>query len=137
MSTKFQKAVDIVNALPKDGAIQTTNDEKLKFYSLYKQATAGNVDTERPGMFEFTAKAKWDAWHAIKDKPKDEAKAEYVDALKDILKKNGSGDAEKFIKQIDEAAKHLAKRIPPFISAETSAAYGHVEQLRYDFHVAK
>lgn len=41
------------------GPLTTSNDQKLKFYSLYKQATVGNVNTERPGMFSFVEKAKW------------------------------------------------------------------------------
>lgn len=44
---------------------KTVPDEaKLAVYSLFKQATVGDVNTERPGMFDFQGKAKWDAWKA-------------------------------------------------------------------------
>ena len=44
------------------------DDEMLKLYGLYKQATVGDVNTERPGTFsmDFAGKAKWDAWSANK-----------------------------------------------------------------------
>ena len=40
----------------------------LKLYGLYKQATVGDVNTDRPGTFsmDFAGKAKWDAWSANK-----------------------------------------------------------------------
>lgn len=39
-----------------------SNDEKLAVYSLYKQATVGDVQGDRPGMFSMEARAKYDAW---------------------------------------------------------------------------
>ena len=33
--------------------------QRLRFYGLYKQATQGDVQTERPGMFSPTDRAKW------------------------------------------------------------------------------
>ena len=41
------------------GPLQSSNDQKLKFYSLYKQATIGNVNTERPGFFSLVERKKW------------------------------------------------------------------------------
>ena len=41
-----------------------SNEEKLEFYGLFKQATVGDVNTDRPGMFDMKGKAKWDAWKA-------------------------------------------------------------------------
>ena len=48
----------------KDAVAALSNDEKLEFYGLFKQATVGDVNTERPGMFDMKGKAKWDAWKA-------------------------------------------------------------------------
>ncbi|MEP2346514.1 MAG: acyl-CoA-binding protein, partial [Algoriphagus sp.] len=39
-----------------------TNEELLKLYGLYKQATEGDNETERPGGFDFKAAAKYNAW---------------------------------------------------------------------------
>lgn len=60
MSTaQFEKAVSTVQNLPKDGPLKPTTSQQLQFYSLYKQATVGDVNTSRPGMFDLTGKAKW------------------------------------------------------------------------------
>ena len=42
-----------------------TNDELKEIYGLYKQATVGDINTERPGMLDFKGKAKWDSWKVI------------------------------------------------------------------------
>ncbi|KAM9323642.1 LOW QUALITY PROTEIN: acyl-CoA-binding protein-like [Pholidichthys leucotaenia] len=42
--------------------VKPTDEEMLLVYSLFKQATVGDVNTARPGMLDFTGKAKWDAW---------------------------------------------------------------------------
>ena len=67
--------------------------EQLKMYALAKQANVGDVNTSRPGMFDFTGKAKWDAWDKMKGKGKDEAMQEYVDEL--MRQKGVYGDAAK------------------------------------------
>ncbi|CAM9452735.1 unnamed protein product [Heterosigma akashiwo] len=58
-----------------------TNDHKLALYSLYKQATAGDITTKRPGMFDLAGKAKWDAWKALEGLDQEEAKAKYIEEL--------------------------------------------------------
>src|SRR5258707_1261880 len=39
-----------------------SNDELLDLYSLYKQASVGDVQGTRPGMLDFKGRAKYDAW---------------------------------------------------------------------------
>lgn len=56
-------------------------------YSLYKQATVGNVQGGRPGMWDMLGRAKWDAWAKHKDLDLYEAKWLYVDALLKVLSK--------------------------------------------------
>ncbi|KAG9048094.1 hypothetical protein FS837_000800 [Tulasnella sp. UAMH 9824] len=84
-NAKFEKAVKIVQELPKDGPVQPTQEDKLKFYAYYKQATIGNVNTPRPGMLDFVGKAKWDAWDAQKDVSKEDAQKKYVETLEASL----------------------------------------------------
>ena len=36
-----------------------TDAVKLKFYGLYKQATAGKCDVSKPGIFNLSGRAKW------------------------------------------------------------------------------
>uniref|UniRef100_A0AAQ6ITT4 ACB domain-containing protein n=1 Tax=Anabas testudineus TaxID=64144 RepID=A0AAQ6ITT4_ANATE len=43
----------------------------------------------RPGMFDFTGKAKWDAWEAKKGLSKNEAMATYVDLVEKLKAKYG------------------------------------------------
>jgi hypothetical protein len=43
-----------------------------------KQATVGDVNTEKPGMFDFKGKAKWDAWASVKGLAKADAAAQYI-----------------------------------------------------------
>ncbi|KAN0127003.1 hypothetical protein V8E52_000643 [Russula decolorans] len=87
IDVQFDRAVEIVQNLPKTGPIQTGYEEKLAMYSLYKQATAGNVATPRPGIWDMLGRAKWDAWAKHKDLDTYEAKWLYVDALLKVLRR--------------------------------------------------
>ncbi|KAI0796514.1 acyl CoA binding protein-domain-containing protein [Abortiporus biennis] len=87
IDAQFDRAVEIVQGLPKTGPIQTGYEEKLTMYSLYKQATVGNVDSPRPGMFDMLGRAKWDAWAKHKDLDPYAAKQLYVEALLKVLRK--------------------------------------------------
>ena len=63
-----------------------SNDTLLQLYSLYKQATDGDLSTDPPtNPFDFVAKAKYEAWSALKGKPRESAMQEYV-ALVNKLK---------------------------------------------------
>ncbi len=56
-----------------------SNDILLQLYSLYKQATEGDVNTEAPAnMFDFVNKAKHDAWSSLRGKSPDDAMQEYI-----------------------------------------------------------
>lgn len=70
-----------MHRLPKSGHIQTSYDDKLLLYSLFKQATEGSVKTSRPGMLDMIGRAKWDAWNKRKDLSEEDAKRLYVDSL--------------------------------------------------------
>ena len=56
----------------------------LKIYALFKQASAGDVTGERPGMTDFVARAKFDAWDALKGTSQDEAKQQYIDLIEEL-----------------------------------------------------
>ncbi len=74
MSTEFETAVSNSKSLTK----RPGNDELLKLYALYKQATEGDNNGERPGGFDFKAIAKHDAWANIKGQSKEEAEKAYI-----------------------------------------------------------
>lgn len=59
-----------------------SNDTKLLLYSLYKQATQGDVNIAPPeNMFDFVARAKYDAWASLKGKSMEQAMQEYIDLV--------------------------------------------------------
>ena len=60
-----------------------SNDLKLRFYGLYKQATAGECAGKRPGAFDVTKRAKYDAWSAVTKRglSRADARREYVELL--------------------------------------------------------
>jgi diazepam-binding inhibitor (GABA receptor modulating acyl-CoA-binding protein) len=72
LQTRFHAAAESVKTFKAGKSVP--NDDKLKVYGLFKQATIGDVNTDRPGGFlNFEANAKWDAWNALKGKSKDAA----------------------------------------------------------------
>ncbi len=62
----------------KDLKDRPSNDSLLQLYSFYKQATEGDAGGEAPAMFDFVAKAKYEAWSALKGKTKEEAMDSYI-----------------------------------------------------------
>ncbi|KAH8090706.1 acyl CoA binding protein-domain-containing protein [Filobasidium floriforme] len=70
---QFFRAVDIVQSLPKNGPIQSSYDDKLAIYSLFKQATEGDRPGGRPGLFDVLGRAKWDAWNKQRGSSKQDA----------------------------------------------------------------
>ncbi len=58
-----------------------SNETLLKLYAFYKQATAGDVEGERPGVFDFVGAAKYDAWTEVKGWSADDAKSAYVELV--------------------------------------------------------
>ncbi|GHA76571.1 acyl-CoA-binding protein [Pontibacter akesuensis] len=61
-----------------------SNDVLLKLYGLYKQASEGDVNTERPGGFDFKNIAKWDAWKNQQGKSQEQAREEYVQYVNEL-----------------------------------------------------
>ena len=76
--TDFQKAADYVKEKKPD----MSQEEALELYSLFKQATVGDVNIEAPGMFQMEAKAKFNAWTSKKGMSKSDAEAAYIALVK-------------------------------------------------------
>ncbi|XP_014779400.1 acyl-CoA-binding protein [Octopus bimaculoides] len=85
MSEEFTKAAEEVKGL----SITPSNDELLELYSLYKQATVGDINTEKPGILDMKAKAKWNAWNDRKGTSKEEAETLYIKKVKELKSKQG------------------------------------------------
>ncbi len=58
-----------------------SNDTLLQLYSFYKQATEGDANGGAPGMFDFVAKAKYDAWSSLRGKTKEAAMQDYINLV--------------------------------------------------------
>ena len=81
LKEQFEKAIADSKSLTE----KPSNDTLLQLYSLYKQATDGDINTEPPSNpFDFVAKAKYEAWAALKGKSTANAMTEYVELVKKL-----------------------------------------------------
>ncbi|GLD99345.1 hypothetical protein PINS_up023257 [Pythium insidiosum] len=77
LKAEFEAAAALVKTFTKD----PSNDEKLALYAYYKQATVGDNNTSKPGMFDLTAKAKWNAWNDKKGLSAEDAMKKYIEEV--------------------------------------------------------
>ncbi|XP_015182150.1 PREDICTED: putative acyl-CoA-binding protein [Polistes dominula] len=82
LDENFTKASEDVKKL----SYKPSNASLLELYSLYKQATVGDCDTDRPNVWEFEKKAKWDAWNKLKGMSQDTAKENYITKANELMK---------------------------------------------------
>ena len=69
----------------KNLSAKPSNDTLLQLYSLYKQASEGDINIQPPANpFDFVAKAKYEAWAALKGKTTTDAMTEYVELIKKL-----------------------------------------------------
>ncbi|KAF7384863.1 acyl-CoA-binding protein [Vespula maculifrons] len=83
LDQKFEAAETAVKALTK----RPTDEELLELYALYKQATIGDCDTPKPGIFDLKGKAKWEAWKSKKGNSKEAAKEAYIKHVGELMEK--------------------------------------------------
>ena len=81
LKSQFEQAVADSKNLPE----KPDNMTLLKIYSLYKQASAGDVEGKRPGFTDMVGRYKYDAWAALKGCAADDAMRQYI-ALVESLK---------------------------------------------------
>ena len=80
LKENFDAAVAESKQLPE----KPDNMTLLRIYALYKQASAGDAEGERPGMTDFVARAKFDAWATLKGTSQDEAQQLYIDLIESL-----------------------------------------------------
>eukprot|EP00039_Didymoeca_costata_P011733 m.166125 g.166125 ORF g.166125 m.166125 type:complete len:327 (-) comp15271_c1_seq2:1520-2500(-) len=90
VNQQFQRAVQMIKDLPKvpregDPEITISNQNKLDLYGLYKQATEGDCNEPKPGMFELIKKYKHEAWKKREGLSDVDAKRKYLDTLLQII----------------------------------------------------
>lgn len=79
-SAEFESAANAVQSLPNKPGDQNL----LKLYGLYKQATVGDNDTPKPGMLDFKGKMKWQAWEDRKGMSQADAEQAYIAFVKEL-----------------------------------------------------
>lgn len=78
LQQQFEQAASESKSLPQ----KPSNDVLLQLYSLYKQSTEGDINTDPPSNpFDFVNKAKHDAWSGLKGKTKEAAMQEYINLV--------------------------------------------------------
>lgn len=80
LDTQFEMAAASAKNLPE----RPDNETLLQLYSLYKQATEGDVQGKRPGFTDFVGRAKFDAWKKLKGTSRDQAKQAYIDQVNEL-----------------------------------------------------
>ncbi|MES2779489.1 MAG: acyl-CoA-binding protein [Bacteroidota bacterium] len=84
LEEQFEQASKDVHTLKE----RPGNDVLLNLYSLHKQASVGDVNGEKPGMFDFIAAAKYNAWATQKGLTREQAMQKYVDLVNSLLASN-------------------------------------------------
>jgi diazepam-binding inhibitor (GABA receptor modulating acyl-CoA-binding protein) len=77
LEDRFSRAQERVNKLSR----RPSDLQLLELYSLYKQASVGDVSGNRPGGFDFKGRAKWDSWKQREGLSREEAMRRYVDLV--------------------------------------------------------
>ncbi|KAJ4779080.1 Acyl-CoA-binding protein [Rhynchospora pubera] len=77
----FEQHAELVKTLK----TKPSNEDLLILYGLYKQATVGPVNTDRPGIFSMKERAKWDSWKSYEAKSKEEAMSDYITKVKQLM----------------------------------------------------
>jgi acyl-CoA-binding protein len=80
LKARFEQAVAESKQLPE----KPDNMTLLKIYSLYKQATEGDVEGKRPGFTDMVGRAKHDAWAELTGQSGDEARQAYIELIESL-----------------------------------------------------
>lgn len=86
LEIKFETASKEVKDLTK----RPSNEDLLSLYSLFKQATDGDVSGKRPGMLDLKGRAKYDSWSKIKGMDKNKAMEDYLSLVEKLKSTHGA-----------------------------------------------
>jgi carboxylesterase len=76
--TDLKKRFEAAQAAAKRLGEKPDNETLLELYSYYKQGSQGDAGNDRPGTFDFVARAKYDAWAARKGMSREVAMRGYI-----------------------------------------------------------
>ena len=80
LQTEFDAAVASSKTLTE----RPDNQTLLHLYSLFKQASEGDVSGKRPGFTDLVGRAKYDAWAGLQGTAPETAKQAYIDLIKSL-----------------------------------------------------
>ncbi|ALE56588.1 acyl-CoA-binding protein [Paraburkholderia sp. RL17-368-BIF-A] len=80
LDMQFTQAQEDVKQLPE----RPGNLTLLRLYALFKQASEGDVQGDKPGFTDIVGKYKYDAWAALKGTAQDAAKQQYVELVESL-----------------------------------------------------
>jgi diazepam-binding inhibitor (GABA receptor modulating acyl-CoA-binding protein) len=80
LKAQFDQAAEDVKGLES----RPSDNDLLALYALFKQATEGDVSGEKPGFFDFVARAKYEAWEELGGLSADEAMQRYIDKVRSL-----------------------------------------------------
>ena len=83
LDIRFQEAVEIASQMSQASLPQ---DEQLRLYAYYKQATFGTINYNHSSDFDLRNAFKTNAWMQISHLSIDEAKELYIEAIHAIAK---------------------------------------------------
>ncbi|MCB0507570.1 MAG: acyl-CoA-binding protein [Chitinophagales bacterium] len=81
LDKQFEQAQVDVKTLTK----RPTDTQLLDLYAFFKQATEGDNNTSKPGMFDIKGKFKWEAWKSKSGMSKADAQQKYIDLVSELL----------------------------------------------------
>lgn len=85
-ATTLRTAFDAASSyLSSSKSPKLSNEQKLKFYGLFKQSTVGPCNTAKPGMLDFVGKAKWQAWIDLGSMAAHDAQIAYITELAQLV----------------------------------------------------
>ncbi len=76
----FEQAAVAAKSLPE----RPDDNTMLQLYALYKQGSAGDVQGDKPGFFDFVGAAKYEAWEKLKGTSQEDARSQYVKLIKKL-----------------------------------------------------
>ena len=82
---KFEAAAQDIQKLTK----RPDDEDMLRLYALYKQATEGDVKGDRPAAFALKDRAKYDAWARVKGTDSTKAREQYVKLVERLKRTYG------------------------------------------------
>lgn len=79
LDSAFSEASEVVREF-----VNIDTPTMLQLYGLYKQATQGMCNISKPGIFNYTARQKWEAWNALGITSLDDAKSQYIELVNNL-----------------------------------------------------